>query len=418
MSELVHPTTVTSAGNYQAAGVTTGAKRESKRIIQLDFLRGVAILLVLGNHASTVIAVEKAGRFRPLAEFYERFGWTGVDLFFVLSGFLVGGLLLRELKKYGALDVRRFIVRRGLKIWPSYYVFLLWLLVQSLRAHHSLQAAVHPLIPNFLHIQNYVYMTQEFTWSLSLEEHFYLFLPLVLWLLTRRRDRNLLHLFPHLWVVIAVGCLLLRFQAQIQHPWHAGMALDWYWHVFTPTHLRMDGLMFGVLLAYLTHFRPKILQVAVSSSRRRWMLFATGCAFISPMLFCSRSEAAWIVPIYTIGLTLLYVGYGCILISCVNAITADGSPGKIFQTKVARFISGIGFYSYPIYLWHINQGRDRALHLLNAGRFARLAETPRWFVVTFLYMAFAVVFGIVFSRILEMPVLAFRERFFPDRARN
>ena len=79
------------------------------------------ILLVLGSHSSTLIEISKSGFFRPLANFFERFGWTGVNLFFVLSGFLVGGLLLRELKKYGTLDVKRFIVRRGLKIWPSYY---------------------------------------------------------------------------------------------------------------------------------------------------------------------------------------------------------------------------------------------------------------------------------------------------------
>ena len=60
----------------------------------------------------------------PIANLWMRFGWTGVDLFFVLSGFLVGGLLFRELRQQSGLDVRRFIIRRGFKIWPSYLVFL------------------------------------------------------------------------------------------------------------------------------------------------------------------------------------------------------------------------------------------------------------------------------------------------------
>jgi peptidoglycan/LPS O-acetylase OafA/YrhL len=414
MNELVNPEITDSSAQVQSVVF----KHQPKRLVQIDFLRGIAILLVLGSHGTTLIQPENAGRFRPLAEFFERFGWTGVDLFFVLSGFLVGGLLLRELKKYGTLQVRRFIIRRGLKIWPSYYVFLGWLILQSLRAHHSLSAAIHPLIPNFLHIQSYVYMTQEFTWSLAVEEHYYLFLPLVLWLLTRRRERNMLHLFPHLFVIIAVACLLMRFQAQIQNPWHSGLAISWDWKVFTPTHLRMDGLMFGVLLAYFAHFRPEILQFVAKSSKRRRLLLATGLTLISPMLFCSRSQAPWVVPVYTLGLTLLYLGYGCILVSCVYAVTEDGRPGKLFQTKIAGIIAGIGFYSYPIYLWHINQGRDRALHFLNAGKFAHMGETSRWFVTIFLYMACAIVFGIVFSRLLEIPVLALRDRFFPNRAQS
>ncbi|MCW3097947.1 MAG: acyltransferase 3 [Chthonomonadaceae bacterium] len=414
VNELANPVITPASEPLHAVVIKT----EPRRVIQLDFLRGVAILLVLGSHGTTLILPENAGRFRPLAEFFERFGWTGVDLFFVLSGFLVGGLLLRELKKQGTLNIRRFIIRRGLKIWPTYFVFLGWLILQSLRAHHSLSAAIHPLLPNLLHIQNYVYMTQEFTWSLAVEEHFYLLLPLVLWLLTRRQERNRLALFPFLFAIIAVFCLLMRFQAQIQYPWHSGIPITWDWKVFMPTHLRMDGLMFGVLLAYFTHFRPQVLDAVARSSKRRWFLLAGGLALISPMLFCSRSEAHWVVPVYTLGVTLLYLGYGCILVACVYTKTAAGTPGKLFQTKMAKVIAGIGFYSYPIYLWHINQGRDRALHYLHAGKFAHLGETSRWFVTISLYMACAIVFGIVFSRILEMPVLALRERLFPEPARK
>src|SRR5690348_13300609 len=92
------------------------------RMVQLDFLRGVAILLVLGRHS--VISQRDAGFLRPLATAWHRIGWTGVDLFFVLSGFLVGGLLFKELRKSSHLDVRRFLIRRAFKIWPSYYAFL------------------------------------------------------------------------------------------------------------------------------------------------------------------------------------------------------------------------------------------------------------------------------------------------------
>jgi len=78
----------------------------------LDVLRGIAILLVLGRHFN----------YFPL---WRQAGWIGVDLFIVLSGFLISGLLFQEYKNTGKLDVRRFILRRGLKIWPSYYLLIL-----------------------------------------------------------------------------------------------------------------------------------------------------------------------------------------------------------------------------------------------------------------------------------------------------
>src|SRR3974390_1422877 len=80
------------------------------RSMGLDALRAVAILLVLGRHAN-------------LSEVWSRIGWCGVDLFFVLSGFLISGLLFQEYKKRKSIDFMRFFILRGLKIYPSFYLF-------------------------------------------------------------------------------------------------------------------------------------------------------------------------------------------------------------------------------------------------------------------------------------------------------
>ncbi len=87
-------------------------ERMNSRNQSLDVLRGIAILLVLGRHFDYFPLLRQAG-------------WIGVDLFFVLSGFLISGLLFQEYKSTGKLNVRRFILRRGLKIWPSYYLLIL-----------------------------------------------------------------------------------------------------------------------------------------------------------------------------------------------------------------------------------------------------------------------------------------------------
>ena len=85
---------------------------KSSRNLQLDILRGIAIVLVLIRHP--VMRPDEAGSLSPVAKILHNFGWTGVDLFFVLSGFLIGGLLIKEIKNSSRLDVKRFIIRRGL----------------------------------------------------------------------------------------------------------------------------------------------------------------------------------------------------------------------------------------------------------------------------------------------------------------
>ena len=93
-----------------------------RRVLQLDILRGAAILLVLGRHG--IHDVGDLGLLAPLVAAWSRFGWTGVDLFFVPSGFLIGGLIFAEIKSRNSLDVKRFYVRRAFKILPMYYVYL------------------------------------------------------------------------------------------------------------------------------------------------------------------------------------------------------------------------------------------------------------------------------------------------------
>jgi peptidoglycan/LPS O-acetylase OafA/YrhL len=88
------------------------------RNVSLDVLRGVAILLVLCHHNPN--AIQTAGWLEPIGSRLMIIGWTGVDLFFVLSGFLVAGILFKELIRHDSLNVKRFILRRGFKIWPGY----------------------------------------------------------------------------------------------------------------------------------------------------------------------------------------------------------------------------------------------------------------------------------------------------------
>jgi peptidoglycan/LPS O-acetylase OafA/YrhL len=150
----------------------------------LDVLRALAVLLVMGRHF-------------PYYALWGRVGWVGVDLFFVLSGFLISGLLFQEYKRTGMIDFWRFTFRRGLKIWPPLYVFLMATATAVLLSHQAfprglfaaaagfymnyfLSAGVHNAVPTTSYLVTH-------TWSLAVEEHFYA--PKNRWFVRGRRAR-------------------------------------------------------------------------------------------------------------------------------------------------------------------------------------------------------------------------------------
>jgi peptidoglycan/LPS O-acetylase OafA/YrhL len=372
------------------------------RMIQLDVLRGVAILLVLARHA--VVPWSMAGPFRPITLTLWRFGWTGVDLFFVLSGFLIGGLLFNEIKKTNHLDVKRFLIRRGFKIWPAYFVYIAF--VFCVIAHQAgWRQSFHAVLPNLLHVQNYLGTPRGQTWSLAIEEHFYLALPLFLLLLLAlgRRRGSILVGVPATAAFLIVVCTSLRFIFNGHHAFH--MFPDQ-----TATHLRIDSLFFGVLLAYGYHLRPDLMR---RLARHRLALLIVGLLLISPMALHDLSERPYI---WTIGFTMLYVGYGLILIAFVYTNPGEGLAGKLILSGPSRTVAWIGLFSYSIYLWQF----DLAVNPVEAWVLPHLPHHPAtlfWALGSAIYLLVAVVTGVILSKLVEMPVLALRERLFPRRQR-
>lgn len=202
------------------------------REIELDFIRGIAILMVVDFHTN-------GSPFRPLClwlGYQDHIGVLGVDIFFVLSGFLVGGLLMKEWKVRRGVDGKRFLIRRGFKIWPQYYFYLA---VMLLTGHRT----VSFLWGNLLNIQNYVGGVAH-TWSLAIEEHCYLLLTFCM-VIAARRKVSVRGLFWFLLVVCA-----------LEIPFRYWLAAHNY-RTFEPTHARLDSIGDGVLLAMLFHFAPE-----------------------------------------------------------------------------------------------------------------------------------------------------------------
>lgn len=368
------------------------------RLMQLDVLRGVAILMVLLRHA--IVPWEQSGRLWRVTRYAEQIGWTGVDLFFVLSGFLIGGLMFKEIRKTGKLDVKRFFIRRGLKIWPAYFVFLAAVLVIDTH-RFGFHNAWHGLLPNLIHLQNYLGSPRGITWSLGVEEHFYLALPLFLLLVLRwRKADGSINAVPIAACVLIIVCTALRFTN-----WNK--PYDMYRQT-APTHLRIDGLFFGVLIAYLFHIKPDLLA---RIARHRAALLLVGLALVLPIGLQELFYHRWI---WTIGFTMLYVGYGCILVACLYSPPGD-LFGNLLASRPAAVLAWIGVFSYSIYLWQFDLAHTPITHYI-LPHLVSTHLTTYYLTATCIYLPVAILAGAAMSRIVEFPVLKLRDRLFPARA--
>ncbi len=375
------------------------------RNLGLDILRGVAILLVLGSHTPTA-GLADTGVVEPLAHWFKEFGWSGVDLFFVLSGFLIGGLLFQDIRMRGEFDLKRFLIRRGMKIWPSYYM-LLFVTVLMLTMgfggarYRAPTLLTRSMIPAFHHLQNYFSLNDLMihTWSLAVEEHFYVLLPIFLsfvpWIRDDKRQVLAIPLVPLTVFGLVVGCNLLRVQASSRLPF------DTRYHQF-PTHLRIDSLAFGVLLAYLRAFVPATFDRLCS---HKVALLIFGLLIILPVMLVTRGQSVFV---QTVGFTLLYVGYGAILLAIVSCT----SP----LMRWFKWIGSLGVISYPVYLWHVVLGGLPVEMLQRAGLFNGLGPELRWLLSFGLMLVFAITAGAILGALVDRPVLLIRERLFPARS--
>jgi peptidoglycan/LPS O-acetylase OafA/YrhL len=355
----------------------------ASRLLALDILRVVAILLVLGYHFQVPPNWLSVPTW--ILKIWETGGWIGVDLFFVLSGFLVSGLLFREYQKYGQIILKRFFIRRGLKIYPAFYVFLAFTLVFRVATHNP--PPFSGVLSEIFFLQSYVEGLWNHTWSLAVEEHFYILLPLLLVLLIRY-NKNKIDPFKPLLPIVVIAALLLLSARII----HAKGNLYHYLTCLFPTHLRLDSLFFGVLISYSYHFHRKWFEATFFPMRR--FLIGIGVALLIPFFMIPLGPAPFV---YTFGFTLLYLGSGCLLVGLLlSTIPING---------ITRSLGLIGSHSYSIYLWHM-----AVLHFIS--KIGILTRLQLSFIV---YLLTSIFVGIVMARLIEYPVLGLRDRWYPSR---
>jgi peptidoglycan/LPS O-acetylase OafA/YrhL len=349
---------------------------QNQRSASLDVLRAVAILLVLGRHMPEFSRAEIpfAG---PVLDLWRRGGWIGVDLFFVLSGFLISGLLFREHIGFGEIKYGRFLLRRGFKIYPPFYLLLAVAVIVAVSTGRSLPAGA--VWCEALFVQNYGPSLFPHTWSLAVEEHFYLLLPLLLLALScGKKTSARFAALPWICGAVALAALAGRILTIVL----CGFSLK---GIVFPTHLRIDSLLFGVTLSYFHHFHRERLNAFLEKYRVALGLCAA--VFFLPPFFMELGKGVFL---QTAGLTLLGLGSGIVLLLMLHNYKRPQGP-----------VAYIGSHSYSIYLWHIPVCYWIVPWL--AGML------PPWEKTVF-YFAASILLGILAAQFIETPVLALRDR--------
>ncbi|MDE1183024.1 acyltransferase [Paraburkholderia sp.] len=362
----------------------SGRPASRGRSIELDFVRGIAAIAVMGFHFYAV----NTGNFAiGLIEYpLKNFGREGVNLFFTLSGFLVGGLLLQQYAQTGHIEARSFIIRRLFKIWPAYYALILF---HALVGRHPLDTF---LWQNLTHLQNYFGTSITQTWSLAVEEHFYLVLPALLLLLARWK----LHVNAILGVLAGICVLVLTARCIVVANGDLNAA-------FMYTQYRIDSLLFGVMLAAIYWMKPDVYR---KLARRVDLLMAVVALLVAWLCFATPHIALD----ESIGFTLQAAGY------CAFIVLVLEYSGRLRNVWIYRATAWIGGYSYGIYLWHsiaLAPGKWLSLKCVAMG----LPLPLVWFIGLGAQFFIAISVGYVTTRLIEAPFLRLRNRLFPTQRR-
>lgn len=346
-------------------------------------MRAIAISLVVFGHG---------WHFFPANDFtlFAKHFWVfGVEIFFVLSGFLIGGILIKSLENECTLQVIKiFWIRRWFRTLPNYYLFLFINVVGFGMFSDSFNWNYQYLF----FLQNLAWMPERFfsvSWSLAVEEWFYLIIPPFVYLsyLAKNSIKNSI-LITALSIIFFVVLLRIYCAITLEYKWNEELRMV--------VILRLDTLMYGVLLAYIAHYHQHLIKQIVKPATLIGFILLT-ISFITKLN--GYQETHPIVAALMFPLTA--ISFACF-------IPILSSWKKCSFNSLSKFITSISLWSYSLYLVHVPL---LELSHLFVSKFINIYQTPLNIIVYICWLSLSVALSALIYRYWEQPTIKLREHF-------
>lgn len=360
----------------------------------LDGLRGIAILLVMMLHFNVITSPE--GVVDRVLLHGALIGWSGVDLFFVLSGFLITGILYRSKGQPGYF--RNFYARRAVRIFPLYYAALtaVFLVLPSLFPSSGILNEIRPEQAWYwTYLSNVRVATAGFParltighfWSLAIEEQFYLAWPLVVFLLPRKHILTVS-------IYMAVAALVLRIYLVIH-----GHGIAAY--VLTPA--RMDSLALGSALAIIANQEGGLDRMGKYAAP----VLGVTTVLLAGVFILRRGLPSQDPVVQTVGYTLLSILFGALLVTAVRT-----GPGTLLnRILTASPFVFFGKYSYGIYVFHQPISGLLKRSLLDHSYLSAVSPLMTQLVFTFMATLSSIAAALISWNLFEKHFLKLKSRF-------
>ncbi|MBC3909964.1 acyltransferase family protein [Undibacterium umbellatum] len=357
---------------------------QAKRINGLDTLRALAILLVLMSHYCGFVSK------RQTFGFAGDIGWAGVDLFFVLSGYLIGNQIMSAAAYGQALSLKNFFARRLLRTLPNYYVVLAAYFIFPVALSGRSTSSLWQFLTFTQNIGLEYGQTFTHSWSLCIEEQFYLILPIVSVILVRLKSP--------IW--LAWGLLIaaigggMAFRAVAYMHGHDAFDAEVYYSSFG----RFDELLPGVAIAMLKNFHTSLYDRLM---RHGQALLITGLLAAGGTLYCINSDD------YNELMIVNSLGFSLIAISFAILTLAALSPNSYLHRLRLPGAAQLALWSYAVYLVH------KPVFMLIGEQLAKRHINANAPLTIVLVTAAGIFGGWLLYRLVETPFMRIREKWFP-----
>lgn len=368
--------------------ITSKINKDEHKLLGLDHLRALAITFVFFFHY-------QAFGHPSWEKQICGFGWTGVDLFFVLSGFLIAGQLFNKIATGKPILLKEFFLKRFFRIIPAYVTIVILYAAFPILHENGQLAPVWQYLTFTLNIwlNRDLYNTFTHAWSLCVEEQFYLIIPAIIALcLYFKTGKKAIYILIGLFIV---GCVVRIWSwDSLVQPFLTsdGGRNIWLKYIYYPTYTRLDGLLIGVSIAGIFTFYPKV---------KTWLnpygniLLIAGIAIlIAAGLLCS-DQTTFAASVF--GYPLVSLGYGVVVAGAV-------CPSCVLYKFKSRVTAQLATLSYSIYLIH-----KIMLHVAQM-IFGKLGVDVNGNLMFVICVISAITGALLLRNIVEIPFLRLRDR--------